>query len=119
MLSPKLLAILREYWREYRPSDWMFPGKDASDPISPNSVRQVCRDARFAAGLTKRVTPHVLRHSFATHLLEAGTDLRKIQVLMGHKSLVTTSQYTHVAIENVEKTTSPLDTVPDVVASGS
>lgn len=114
MLSPKVLAILREYWLEYRPSDWLFPGREATVPISPGSVRRVCREARLAAGLTKAVTPHMLRHSFATHLLEAGTDLRKIQVLMGHKSLVTTSQYTHVAIENVEKTASPLDTVPEL-----
>ena len=109
MLSPRLLNILRQYWKLYRPSHWLFPGKSADCPVSPASVRQVCREARLASGLTKEVTPHTLRHSFATHLLEAGTDLRKIQILLGHKSLVSTSRYTHVAIQNIQKTTSPFD----------
>lgn len=112
MLSPKLLELLREYWKEYRPSGWLFPGKDPDCPVSPSTVRQVCREARLASGIKKQITPHTLRHSFATHLLEAGENLRKIQVLLGHRSLVSTSRYTHVAIENVERTASPLDSLP-------
>ena len=109
MLSPRLLNILRQYWKSCRPDKWLFPGKSQDEPVSTASIRQVCREARLASGLTKEITPHTLRHSFATHLLEAGTDLRKIQILLGHKSLVSTSRYTHVAIQNIQKTTSPFD----------
>ena len=109
MLSVVLLDILRVYWKRYRPSHWLFPGRDKNEAISPTTVRQVCREVALASGIKKRVTPHILRHSFATHLLEADTDLRKIQVLLGHKSLASTARYTHVAIQNVQKTVSPLD----------
>ena len=112
MLSPRLLELLREYWRALRPASWLFPGRLPHEPISPASVRQVCREACLASRLGKRVTPHTLRHSFATHLLEAGTDLRRIQVLMGHRSLASTALYTHVAIQNVQQTASPLDSLP-------
>lgn len=113
MLSPRLLPLLREYWKAYRPSDWLFPGRVAGRPIAANSVRLVCNKARLASGLKKQITPHTLRHSFATHLLEAGTDLRKIQILLGHRSPSSTARYTHVAIQNVQQTRSPLDDVPD------
>jgi integrase/recombinase XerD len=113
MLSPKLLAILREYWKLYRPTHWLFPGKAPDQPISPTTVRQVCREACLASGLVKRVTPHTLRHCFATHLLESGTDLCTIQILLGHKSLQATARYTHIAGLKIQKTSSPLDSLPD------
>ena len=87
MLSRKLLDLLREYWKVYRPTYWLFPGGVPDRPTSPETVRTVCRKAHLASGLSKRVTPHTLRHSFATHLLEAGEDLRAIQLLLGHRSV--------------------------------
>lgn len=117
MLSSKWLVFLREYWKAYRPSDWLFPGQTSDQPISPSTVRQVCREACLASGLTKRVTPHRLRHSFATHLLEAGVDLRKIQILLGHKSPASTARYTHVAMQNIQQTTSPFDALPDSLST--
>ncbi len=89
-LSPMLLELLREYWRIARPRDWLFPGKQGQ-PITMRSVQRVCVRARKAAGLDDRVTAHTLRHSFATHLLEAGTNVRTIQLLLGHASLTTTA----------------------------
>jgi len=111
MLSPKLLALLREYWKACRPDCWLFPGT-AGRHASPESVRVVCKKACLDSGLKKTVTPHTLRHCFATHLLESDVDLRKIQVLLGHRSLSTTARYTHVAVPNVERTQSPLDSLP-------
>ena len=108
-LSPMLLELLREYWRVARPRDWLFPGKKQSQPITRRSVQRVCERARKAAGLDDRVTAHTLRHSFATHLLEAGTNVRTIQLLLGHASLTTTATYTQVATGDVLSTTSPLD----------
>jgi len=109
MLSPRLLGILRDYWKMYRPPEWLFPGITQNTPISPVTVRNVCRLASLASGLGKKITPHTLRHSFATHLLEAGTDLRTIQVLLGHKSPISTSRYTHIAVQNIQATRSPFD----------
>jgi integrase/recombinase XerD len=113
MLSPRLLELLREYWKEYQPSDWLFPGKDGKRSVGSATIRQVCHEANLVCGLKKKVTPHTLRHSFATQLLEAGTNLRVIQMLLGHKSPVTTSVYTHVAIKDIHKTQSPFDTLPE------
>ena len=112
MLSPRLLKVLRIYWMTCRPKDWLFPGAKPGKPITVGSVDRVCKQARSDAGLKKRVTPHILRHSFATHLLESGTDLRMIQVLLGHSSARTTARYTHVAVHNIQKTQSPFDTLP-------
>jgi site-specific recombinase XerD len=109
MLSPQLLTILRGYWRLVRPCHWLFPGRDDSRPIDPQVLHAACRSAYKAAGLTKRVTVHTLRHSFATHLLEAGTDIRIIQVLLGHSNLSTTARYTQVASTTIRNTASPLD----------
>jgi site-specific recombinase XerD len=111
MLSQKLLELLREYWKVYRPSEWLFLGQDPKRAMDPRSVEHACRCSARRAGLEKRVTPHTLRHSFATHLLEAGTDIRTIQVLLGHRNLKTTALYTFVAIERVVATRSPLDTL--------
>jgi site-specific recombinase XerD len=109
MLSPQLLAILRTYWRLARPKEWLFPGRDEGKPIDVQVLYAACRSAAKAAGLTKRVTVHTLRHSFATHLLESGVNIRIIQVLLGHNSLSTTARYTQVATTTIAKTQSPLD----------
>ena len=98
-LSPALLETLREYWRWRKPKTYLFPSRDprrgTEQPISDKSVWLACQEAARQAGLSKRITPHTLRHSWATHLLEAGTDLRTIQVLLGHGDLETTAQYLH------------------------
>lgn len=113
MLSPTLLNLLREYWTAYRPSSWLFPGDDLQLPITRLTIYRICQAAGKAAGITKPVTPHVLRHSFATHLLEAGTDLRTIQLLMGHCNLKTTALYLHVSTLALRSTASPLDLLPN------
>ncbi len=109
MLSPKLLELLRAYWKAARPDTWLFPNRDGDGPITTGAVMKACRQARRASGLEKHVTVHTLRHSFATHLLEAGIDLRTIQVLLGHDSPRTTAVYTHVSPAAVRVTVSPLD----------
>ncbi len=109
MLSPQLLGILRGYWRLARPAHWLFPGRDAAHPLHPNGLHAACRSACAAADLDKRVTVHTLRHSFATHLLESGTDIRIIQALLGHSKLQTTARYTQVATTTICRTPSPLD----------
>ena len=109
MLSPQLLGILRSYWRLARPAHWLFPGRDREHPINPTVLHAGCRSACAACGLSKRVTVHTLRHSFATHLLENGTDVRIIQALLGHRSLNTTARYTQVATSTIRGTPSPLD----------
>jgi len=109
-LSPPLLAVLRDYWRLSRPKNWLFPR--SSDPDRPmedgTAYRAVVRAAR-RAGITKRVSPHTLRHSYATHLLDAGTDLRTIQLLLGHGNLKTTTIYLHVSQAKLAAAASPLD----------
>jgi integrase/recombinase XerD len=109
MLSQQLLGILRAYWKLARPRTYLFPGRDNDHPIDPTVLHAACRSAVKAAGLTKRVTLHTLRHSFATHLLESGTDIRIIQVLLGHNNLSSTARYTQVAARTIRETQSPLD----------
>src|SRR5246500_1448694 len=109
MLSPQLLRILRSYWRLARPQRWMFSGRDEDRPLNPTVLHAACRSARLAAGLSKKVTVHTLRHTFATHLLESGADVRIIQVLLGHASLASTARYTQVATKTISNTPSPLD----------
>jgi site-specific recombinase XerD len=111
-LSPKLLELLREYWRKVRPREWLFPGQVPHQPLSREAVAQAVTHASERAGLTKATNPHSLRHAYAVHLLEAGTDLRKIQLLLGHNSLSTTARYLLLATSTVCATTSPLDLLP-------
>jgi site-specific recombinase XerD len=109
MLSPNLLTLLREYWRVYQPRHWLFPGQNRSRPINNATAYRICQQAAAAAKLCKSISPHTLRHSFATHLLEAGTDLRTIQLLLGHRNLKTTAVYLHVSTVALRSTISPLD----------
>ena len=111
MLSPVLLDTLRQYWRHKRPQEWLFPGEKPDQHIGCNAVYQIFQNAARRAGITKNVSPHSLRHSFATHLLESGTDLRTIQILMGHRSLKTTAGYLHLSQQHVRATASPLDSL--------
>lgn len=112
MLSPKLLEILRAYWTAARPTGWLFPGDMPGQPITRGAVEDACKKALLVSGIKKPITPHSLRHAFATHLLESGTDVRKIQLLMGHRSLATTARYLKVATTSVCATTSPFDLLP-------
>ena len=115
MLSPKLLTALRTHWRYYHRkfSTWLFPSNYRKDrPIDTKTVWYACHNAAKRAGLQKRVHPHTLRHCFATHLYEADTDLRAIQVLLGHEDLKDTLVYVHLAIQRLNATASPLDSLP-------
>ena len=115
MLSPQLLGLLRAWWREGRrlgvllPRGWLFPGRNPVEPLSTRQLNRAVNAAAEAAGIKKRVSPHTLRHSFATHLLEQDTDIRVIQVLLGHAKLDTTALYTRVANTTIRTVTSPLD----------
>ena len=111
MLSPKLLALLRDYWQAVHPTTWLFPGTAPDRPLAAGTLDDVCRKARQRSGLGKKITSHTLRHSFATHLLEAGTDIRTIQLLLGHASLRTTAKYLHVSPSTVAATPSPFETL--------
>jgi len=112
MLSGKLLVVLREYWKLYRPRRWLFYGKTKQRPIDPRTVQRRITVAAQSAGLRKRVTPHTLRHSCATHLMEQGASLRHIQELLGHKSVRTTQRYTRVSPARLAAVLSPLDRLP-------
>jgi len=115
MLSPQLLELLRAWWREGRrrgvllPRAWLFPGRNPVEPLSTRQLNRAVHAAAEAAGIRKRVSPHTLRHSFATHLLEQDTDIRVIQVLLGHAKLDTTALYTRVANTTIRAVISPLD----------
>jgi site-specific recombinase XerD len=108
MLSPDLLELLRRWWRSARPQGWLFPGRDPGQPITARQLDRACKAAAKTAALDKRVSMHTLRHSFATHLLERKTDVRVIQVLLGHKKLDTTARYTRVALKTLGAVKSPL-----------
>lgn len=115
ILSPRLLTELRSYWRAYRPTIWLFPRGKSTHLLSRETPHLIFRKTKEKAGITKKVTFHSLRHSFATHLLETGVDIRTIQILLGHSSIVTTARYLHVARKNLDSAQSPLDLlhVPD------
>ena len=109
MLSPRLLELLQEWWLVGQPTTWLFPGRDPLLPITTRQLYRVVRDTAAAVGIEKRVSPHTLRHSFATHLLEQGVDIRVIQVALGHSKLDTTARYAHVASKVLREVLSPLD----------
>jgi integrase/recombinase XerD len=115
MLSPKLLVTLRDWWRVARPQHWLFPGGNPNQHISKDAVEHGCQKAQRLCHIPKPITPHSLRHAFAVHLLEQGTDVRTIQLLLGHRSLATTARYLRIATSKVCSTTSPLDLLPHPV----
>ena len=113
ILSKTTLECLREYWRAYRPKDWLFEGQKEGSHICYTSIRNIFVEAKERAGITKPVGPHSLRHAFATHLIEAGTSLHHVQLLLGHKSPKTTTVYLHVSKMNLAQVSSPLDSIPE------
>jgi integrase/recombinase XerD len=119
MLSPQLLELLRDWWRAARPQVWLFPGQNPINPMTPRQLNRAVTAAKDLAGIAKRVSPHTLRHSFATHLLEQGVDIRVIQVLLGHAKLETTALYTRVAVNTVRDIKSPLERLGVNLASRS
>jgi site-specific recombinase XerD len=119
LLSAKLLEVLRAYWREDQPRLWLFPGTIPSQPLTCEAARAALAKASLDAGLTKKCTPHTLRHCFATHLLDAGVDLVVLQGLLGHQSIRTTSCYTHTSVQHIQKVVSPLDLLPTTSPTAS
>jgi site-specific recombinase XerD len=116
MLSPKLLEILRAWWRVEKPNDWLFPGNFPGRHITKGTVEKECQEVHRICKISKPITPHSLRHAFAVHLLEQGTNVRTIQLLLGHSSLATTAKYLRIATSKVCSTSSPLDLLPRPVA---
>jgi integrase/recombinase XerD len=116
MLSPVLLGLLRDWYRIARPQGWLFPGQNPVTPLSTRQLTRACHAAADMAGIDKRVSPHTLRHSFATHLLEQNIDVRVIQVLLGHAKLDTTALYTRVATKTIRDIMSPLDRLTPLMA---
>jgi integrase/recombinase XerD len=111
-LSPRLLDVLRDYWRQYRPATWLFPGASAERPLNQSSVQRRFQELVRDAGLRKHASMHTLRHSFATHLLEAGVDLVTLQKILGHADLQTTAHYLHVRSDRLRQTPSLLELLP-------
>jgi integrase/recombinase XerD len=109
ILSQTALEHLRHYWKQYRPTEWLFEGQKKDDHITVYTIQHVFRTAKERAGITKPASIHTLRHSFATHLIEAGTSLHHVQLLLGHRSPTTTTVYLHVSRLNLSQVTSPLD----------
>lgn len=116
MLSPKLLEVLRAWWRVEKPKDWLFPGDMPGQHITKGAVERECQKAHRICKIPKPITPHSLRHAFAVHLLEQGTDVRTIQLLLGHRNLATTAKYLRIATSKVCSTSSPLDLLPRLVS---
>jgi integrase/recombinase XerD len=118
VLSTRLLVSLRAYWRACCPTgDWLFPGQDVEKHVCPETVRTVFKKALASSGIKKDVTPHTLRHCFATHLIEIGTDVTVIQALLGHGSIRATEVYTHISLDLIARTPSPLDILDTPAAS--
>ncbi len=115
LLSITVLDVLRAYWKAYRPTSWLFPGRSPDHPMRARTIQSICRRAAETAGLSKPVTPHTMRHCFATHLLEAGTDLRTIQHLLGHRGMSTTAIYLHVAGSTLESARRSVDLLGTLV----
>jgi len=111
MLSPHLLDLLRRWWKVARPQGWLFPGRDPVQPMTTRQLNRACHAAAQMAEINKRVSLHTLRHSFATHLLEQNTDIRVIQVLLGHAKLENTALYTRVATKTISQVVSPLERI--------
>lgn len=118
MLSPRLLELLRDWWRAARPRAWLFPGQNPVNPMTARQLNRACHAAARMAGIAKRVSMHTLRHSFATHLLEQNVDIRVIQVLLGHAKLDTTALYTRVAVNTIREVTSPLERLVLIAGGG-
>src|SRR5258707_8402348 len=116
MLSPKLLQILRRWWPVNKPKQWLFPGDRVGGHITRAAVEDACQEAHRISRIPKPITPHSLRHAFAVHLLESGTDVRTIQLLLGHRNLATTAKYLCLAATKVCSTKSPLDLHPQMVS---
>jgi integrase/recombinase XerD len=113
ILSQNALELLRQYWRQYRPKDWLFEGQKDGTYMCYTSIRNIFIEAKQRAGIRKPASVHTLRHSFATHLIEAGTSLHHVQLLLGHRSPTTTTVYLHVSKTNLAQVTSPLDSIPE------